>query len=72
MAEINIDEHGVSDCFCNGSHWLVAYQGSNLTFFGQHKGEVTTKGTIDYYDTELEASERVVFLGLEDPLGLLS
>lgn len=72
MAGITIDEHGVSDCICDGSHWLVVYQGTKLCFFGQHAGETTTKGTIDYYDTELEANERVVQLGLEDPMGLLS
>jgi hypothetical protein len=72
MANIQTDEHGISDCFCNGDHWLVVYQGSKLCFFGQHAGETTTKGVIDYYDTEQEALDRVDELELADPLGFLA
>ncbi len=66
MAEINIDKHGVSDCYCNGEHWLVAYTGKKLRFFGQHKGETTLKGVIDYYDTKEEALSRISELGLSE------
>jgi len=71
MAEIQVDEHGVSDCICNGDHWLVVYQDAKLCFFGRHAGETTTKGIIDYYDTEQEALNRVAELELNDPNGLL-
>ena len=71
MANISTDEHGISDCICNGQHWLVAYQGTKLVFFGKHAGETTTKGTIDYYDTEEEALARVAELNLEDTFGFL-
>jgi len=72
MAGIRIDEHGGSDCICDGSHWLVVYQDTKLCFFGQHAGKTTTKGTIDYYDTEQEALDRVDELNLEDPLGFIA
>lgn len=58
----------LTNCTCDGSHWFIVYDGSELLFYGTHIGQLTTgRGQIEYKDTEAEMTARIAELGLTIP-----
>jgi len=69
MSIITPNEDGKSDC--SDEHWVIRHNGTELLQFEYHEGRVTTPDTLECFDDETEARERVAELGLTDPDGLL-
>ena len=72
MVTITPNAEGVSHCDCGGGHFQIAYLDNNLKFFGFNAGRLSTKGVIEYADTEAECRIRVEELDLNDEYGLIS
>lgn len=69
MAIITPDENGKSDC--TDEHWVIRHNSTDLLQFEYHNGRVTTPDTLECFDTEQEALDRISELELNDPNGLL-
>lgn len=71
MSTITPDSDGVSDCNCNGDHWILSYFTDDKALHGVFHGrkkQVTGKLlTIEYFDTETELYERAAALDIVIP-----
>jgi hypothetical protein len=67
MSLVIPDTDGSSHRYCKGGDWRLVHDGSKAYVMGHHCGQ-TSAGpgrTIEYFDTELELDERIVFLDLD-------
>ena len=61
---------GVAEVSCGGGHWFLMYDGTEITFYGLHTGQITTGNAnivLEYFDLEQEMLDRITELGLEIP-----
>ena len=64
MTVVTPDEHGVSDCHCDCSHWILVHDGSKVLAMGQWR-QSTSKKTIEYFDTEMDMLAHILVEGLQ-------
>jgi len=62
------DENGISNCDCDGAHFIIVHDNVSLFFKGQHAGRISTGPgkTIEYFDTEFDMEDRITFLDLDE------
>lgn len=64
--QITKQSNGIAWFNCQGGHWFLIHNGTEVKQKGLVYGQGGSKDTVEYFDTETEMEERIVQLGLED------
>lgn len=60
------DNNGRSQFYCKqGAHFVLEHNGEKVLSKGPC-GQISTEHTLEYFDTEFDMEDRIVFLGLVD------